>query len=840
MRQKWFPSVIALVGVLTILYQFVFFVQQTGKFLQMKDSGTLSLSLRSIPEQGRWIVGDVDNYLLLSSSAISKGDTIVAMTQANGDSLSYEDYEQGVFMPGEKLILQIQPKLAEANPRDVEVGFEDRSKQEIVFLSVLLIFRFLITLAFLALGMRTLAKHGDLPGARMLALFSFSVVAMMIAGVDMGLAKFSFFEIPGEDLLLAIQVGVFLSMGALWVNVQVLFPRPTKWIEQNFLLAHILIYLPQVFILLGVYSLITLPPGFVVTIFFLQIVFGFGVLFFRRAKTRDNLERRQLTLVAWGSSLGLGFLLLVMMISIIPLLNNLVSTEVSETLIMISFSGLLLLPVSFAFAFGGFGLLDLQGRLHRGTSHLLVTGLLLILFFSGIYFLSGLLLESLNLSGRGPVLMVALLMTLGFAPIHRRARDRFENKIYPERKRLRQILGEFLASTTTLPDRDGLWRQLETSLAAGLGISSILPCIFDEGNNVFLLPSGKSTPLKADSPIVKILRQNNRPQLVDELVASSEISLNPEEKAWLLDNDLVVLMPLALRSSFIGILGLTGGDQWRGLDVAGREELNALGSQVALEFESLRLLEVTLNNRRLEQELDMARQMQEGFLPSSLPETPGLKMAADLQSSLEVAGDYYDVLALPNGKTMIAVGDVSGKGAGAAMIMANLQASIRSMVRVEVPLKEMVDGINDILFTNTPSDKFVTFFVGFYDSNTNELEYVNAGHNPPRIIHEDASHTELLPGGPMLGAFPGIDFKRGNIAFKSGEVFIAFTDGVSEAMNDQDEFFGEERIVQVVAANTKNDPQQLINLVEEAVTGFRGDVPLGDDYTIVVASAWAS
>ncbi len=250
MRQKWFPSVIALVGVLTILYQFVFFVQQTGKFLQMKDSGTLSLSLRSIPEQGRWIVGDVDNYLLLSSSAISKGDTIVAMTQANGDSLSYEDYEQGVFMPGEKLILQIQPKLAEANPRDVEVGFEDRSKQEIVFLSVLLIFRFLITLAFLALGMRTLAKHGDLPGARMLALFSFSVVAMMIAGVDMGLAKFSFFEIPGEDLLLAIQVGVFLSMGALWVNVLVLYPWATKRIEHTFLLAHILIFLSLVVILL--------------------------------------------------------------------------------------------------------------------------------------------------------------------------------------------------------------------------------------------------------------------------------------------------------------------------------------------------------------------------------------------------------------------------------------------------------------------------------------------------------------------------------------------------------------------------------------------------------------
>ncbi len=231
----------------------------------------------------------------------------------------------------------------------------------------------------------------------------------------------------------------------------------------------------------------------------------------------------------------------------------------------------------------------------------------------------------------------------------------------------------------------------------------------------------------------------------------------------------------------------------------------------------------------------MARRVQEGFLPRSLPKTSGLELAACFQASLEVAGDYYDVLALPEGRTLMAVGDVSGKGAGAAMIMANLQASLRSMARVGVPLGEMVGGINDIIHANTRVEQFITFFAAIYDPRTRQLSFVNAGHNPPRVIHADGSASALDPVGPILGVFPGLDFAEQSVALAPGDLLVAFTDGVSEAMNAADEDFGEERLVRVAAPLREGPPAGVMAAIEAAVTAFRGERELLDDYTLLVA-----
>ncbi len=836
MKQKAFPAIIAAVGILTLLYQFVFFVQQTGKIMLWKDSGSLGVSFEGDPELGPWLVDNIEDPVPVGGPSLALGDTMTALVTTAGDSLSLAEYDDSVFQPGDRITILFVSATEPGPTRLAEFEFRRHGNSGIAFSMSLMTLRFLISIGFLAVGLRALAKRPDLPGVWLLALFSFSVVALMIAGVNMGLDRFEFFEIPGDRIFQNYQAVMFMCMGGFWLNLQLLFPRPAKWGARRFWLIHVALYLPQVFLLAGFADLFVLPAASLFGVYFLQVGLGFAVLFIRRAKAQDSLERRQLTLVCWGSVIGLGLLFLVMIIAIVPVLNRLTPNAVVETLIMASFLGLLALPASFAFAFGSYGLLDMQGKLHRGTRYLLVTGLLLLGFFTVIYFASGLLLSGLNITGRSPILAVALVLTLGFTPIHRRAQISFENRIYPERRRLREILGEFLASTTTLPDRDGLWQQLEVSLQAGLGIHAILPCIQEAESENFVLPDGSISPLSAEEDLVSHLQFNNKPLLVDEINAGGKITLTPAGQDWLQEHNIVVLLPLTLRSNFLGFIGLVGGEGWQGLSVAGLEELSALGAQVALECESLRLLEVTLANRRMEQELDMARQMQEGLLPSSLPDTPGLDMAACLQSSLEVAGDYYDVLALPDGQTMVAVGDVSGKGAGAAMIMANLQASIRSLVRVGVPLQEMVDGINDILYTNTPVDKFVTFFVGIYDPKQSKLSYVNAGHNPPRIIHENGTSTELPAGGPMLGAFPGIVFKMDTIEFQPSELLVAFTDGVSEAMNAEDEDFGEARIVETIAAHPGQSPNRLLELVEEAVDEFRGAVPLGDDYTIMIAT----
>ena len=140
---------------------------------------------------------------------------------------------------------------------------------------------------------------------------------------------------------------------------------------------------------------------------------------------------------------------------------------------------------------------------------------------------------------------------------------------------------------------------------------------------------------------------------------------------------------------------------------------------------------------------------------------------------------------------MLAVGDVSGKGAGAALLMANLQASLRTAVGMGIPLSDVVLRINDLIHRNTPPEQFITFFVGIFNPKTREFTYVNAGHNPPMLFRCGTGIETLDVGGLLLGTFTGIAYQQATVTLEPDDVLLLYTDGVSEAMNEAEEEFGE-------------------------------------------------
>lgn len=838
MTGKRFSRFILFVGLLILVYQFAFYAQETQRLRQWVPAGDINSSLEGVADEDRWVFTKVSMADFRGDILPAEGDTILSAVTAAGDTLKAGGWSSLIGAPGETMALVIQH---DGRACEATLVFSERGTFDIVIIVSLEIIRILITLGFLAVGLWALAKRPDVAGVRALALFSFAMSALMLGGVSFGIDRFPAFAVPGQrgiDLALSILIS---CIGAFWLNLQLYFPQALGWVKRREKRVHALLYLPQILIILSESLNMEFVPGLLFSIFIsLQVAGGFTVLILRLRRETESLARRQLSLVIWGSGLGLGLLFLLVIVFSIPGILPLLSAQAVSVMLLLTFLALLLSPLSFAFAFGRYRLLEVEGRLHRGTRYLLVTGALLALFFTLLYFASELLLGSLAITGRPPTLAVALVMALGFTPLHRRAQSAFESRIYPERNRLREILARFHAATASLADRDSLFERLEQSLGEGLGIAAVVPAMWDPESDCFHLPGRERLPFAEKGQLMRALRAQQQPLLVDELTAAERIVMVDEERAWLDARRVGVILPMQLRGKLMGLLFLVTDEHWEGLSVAGLEELSELSSRVALECENLSLLEETLDRRRLQEQLAMARRVQEGFLPKSLPETPGLDLAATYQSSLEVAGDYYDVLALPGGRTLMAVGDVSGKGAGAAMIMANLQAALRSMALVGVPLGEMVGGINDIIHANTPVEQFITFFAAIYDPDRRELSFVNAGHNPPRVVGAGGAIRELDPVGPILGVFPGLDFGEAVIGLAPGDLLVAFTDGVSEAMNVEDEGFGEARISAAVLPHYEESPARLLEVIREAVDGFRGERELLDDYTLLVARVKAT
>jgi sigma-B regulation protein RsbU (phosphoserine phosphatase) len=357
------------------------------------------------------------------------------------------------------------------------------------------------------------------------------------------------------------------------------------------------------------------------------------------------------------------------------------------------------------------------------------------------------------------------------------------------------------------------------------------------GNNgsQFRIAEQDLTPFRYESSFLSRLEKERRPLLVDEMIASERVELSDDEHEWLLSRRIALVMPLVTNQRLIGFLGM--GFKLEDEDYAPEELriLNSYAPQLAMASENIRLVEENVEKRRLEEQMAMARRIQEGFLPQTLPDTPGLEVAAGSRFSLEVAGDYYDIITQNETQTVIAVGDVSGKGAGAALLMANLQASLRTAVGIGVRLSDVVARISDLIYRNTPPEQYITFVVGLYDAASGELRYVNAGHNPPILIRSNGE-TELLDvGGLILGCLPGSQYEEGVVKLQPGDLVMMFTDGISEAMNDEDEEYGEERIKEFIVRNRALPCTEILSTLEADVVAFCGREPNEDDSTFLIA-----
>jgi sigma-B regulation protein RsbU (phosphoserine phosphatase) len=234
-----------------------------------------------------------------------------------------------------------------------------------------------------------------------------------------------------------------------------------------------------------------------------------------------------------------------------------------------------------------------------------------------------------------------------------------------------------------------------------------------------------------------------------------------------------------------------------------------------------------------EQEIAEARSIQEGLLPKEIPQLPGYELASAWQSARAVGGDYFDVLPFEQRTFGLCIGDVAGKGMPAALLMSNLQALVRGLASPDLRPDDLCVRLNALLCRSIASDRFITFFYALLDGPSRLLRYVNAGHNPPVVLHQDGSHDRLTEGGGVFGIFPNQPFATGTAHLRPGDRVILYTDGVTEATDDHEEEFGEERLVSLLQENRMSTANEL----QAKILGAAGEFCQGhwhDDATLLI------
>jgi serine phosphatase RsbU (regulator of sigma subunit) len=293
-------------------------------------------------------------------------------------------------------------------------------------------------------------------------------------------------------------------------------------------------------------------------------------------------------------------------------------------------------------------------------------------------------------------------------------------------------------------------------------------------------------------------------------------------------------VPLIVQNRPAGLINVAT-EQWEFLSPADLQFLSAAGAQISIALERARLHDLAEAQRiRLEQELEMARAVQKSLLPTEAPRIAGFTAAADWRPARQVAGDFFDFFSLPEGRWGMLLADVSGKGAPAALYMAMSRSLIRSEADRHTSPSTVLKEVNRRLLAESCNQMFVTIFYAVLDPMLRSLTYSSAAHDPPFLRRASGGMERLAQGGLMLGLFEQLSLSDETLKLESGDTLVAYTDGLTDTVNRQDEHYGDSRLADTIASSPPAAAQEVLAHLLKDMEAFAGAVPQPDDITVLV------
>ncbi len=290
---------------------------------------------------------------------------------------------------------------------------------------------------------------------------------------------------------------------------------------------------------------------------------------------------------------------------------------------------------------------------------------------------------------------------------------------------------------------------------------------------------------------------------------------------------------LPIKSNLKGLVVLKQSPLTQSFEESDHDFYLSLTHMLDISLSTIEYFKESLLKQQLESEIKVASEIQNALLPSKFPKMFGLDCFGANIPSKTVGGDYFDISKISDNRLMVAIADVTGKGVPASLLMANLQSMIKVLIPLNLDLSKMTSMINQVIYENTAPDKFITFFWGILDFETNILTFVNAGHNPPYIIKK-GELIELNDGGLILGVMPSVmPYETGKIEFSRNDKLFIYTDGVTEAMNENHEEFGDDSLKNLLLNWQNETSSEWIEKVFADLKSFTGTAPQSDDITMI-------
>jgi sigma-B regulation protein RsbU (phosphoserine phosphatase) len=430
-----------------------------------------------------------------------------------------------------------------------------------------------------------------------------------------------------------------------------------------------------------------------------------------------------------------------------------------------------------------------------------------------------------------------------------RLRTWVDRRFFREAYEADAILSDLASRVRTMVETGPLLETVATRIAESLHVRRIAILLNERGTFRPAYALGytvsPSASISEQSPIVRRLqKQQHAVVRFDDADSWVQLTDN-DERASLEQLKSELLLPLSLNEKVLGVMSLGPKQSEEPFSKTDLRLLDSVAAQTGLALENGRLteaikLEVAAREKH-KRELEIAHEVQERLFPQEYPLIPGLDYAGACRPALGVGGDYYDFILLSKTELGIAIGDVSGKGIPAALLMATLRAYLRGQtIHRQRDLTAVMATLNRLVYESSAANRYATFFYAEFDAASRALNFVNAGHNSPMVFRQTDGGREVLrldTGGPVIGLMEGCCYRQGRVALEAGDVLVAYTDGISEAMNAGDDEWGDERLMDAVRANPTVAARALIDRLMTSADAFVAGAPQHDDMTLIVVRA---
>jgi len=427
-----------------------------------------------------------------------------------------------------------------------------------------------------------------------------------------------------------------------------------------------------------------------------------------------------------------------------------------------------------------------------------------------------------------------ILVLLLFQPINNWIDEAVRSLFIRTRTDHRNVIERFSRQVISLFDPVQLRQIIEETLKTTLLVERVYFVLYDDQVSEYALLPGEDQPrgtlIDREDMMLRGINLLDTPTYFRSL---SDYHDGSDLAEQLETNNVKLILPMKDSKHLLGFVALT--DKAAGYSYSS-EDLNLLGvlsNQMVTALTNARLYVESLERVRLQEEVSMARQIQLDLLPSKPPAYESLQISMHSTPSRTVGGDFFDFIPINKDRFGLVIADASGKGMPAALMIAQIQAILRSEVNNGIPIDSLLRNMNEQICKSSSAETYVTLFYGEFDTTCNVFRYANAGHNYPVLVRANGDIELLTDGGPIIGALPMMEYRSASVRLEKDDLLFFFTDGLSEAMNEKEEEYTEDRIRKFVCDQRRVDPETLINSILDDVRRFDPMDPPRDDTTIV-------